>query len=93
MDPCFYYLCLMIVFAMLSCLLLAALCVVFSFVFVTFPYGVEGQVWYLIIAIPDLCLPLYSEYFAVTGNVSATCFSWSDLRNFPDDHKKLMLRL
>ena len=24
--------------------------------FVTFPYGVLGQVWYLIVSIPDLCL-------------------------------------
>ena len=23
--------------------------------FVTFPYGVLGQVWYLIVSIPDLC--------------------------------------
>ena len=35
---------------------LALLCVMFSCVFVTFPYGVPGQVWYLIISIPDLCL-------------------------------------
>ena len=38
---------------------LALLCIVFSCVFVTFPYGVLGQVWYLIVSIPDLCLPLY----------------------------------
>ena len=28
-------------------------------VFVTLPYCVQGQVWYLIVSIPDLCLPLY----------------------------------
>ena len=39
--------------------LLALLCVVFPCVFVTFPYGVSGQVWYLIVSIPDLCLLLY----------------------------------
>ena len=39
--------------------LLALLCVVFSCVFVTFPYGVPGQVWYLIVSIQDLCLPIY----------------------------------
>ena len=53
---------------MMSCLFLAALrsvdllallCVVFSCVFVTFPYGVSGQFWYLIISIPDLYLLLY----------------------------------
>ena len=39
--------------------LLALLCVMFSCVFVTFPYGVLGQLWYLIVFIPDLCLLLY----------------------------------
>ena len=33
--------------------LLAVLCVMFSCVFVTFPYGVSGQVWYLIVSIPE----------------------------------------
>ena len=32
-------------------------CVTFSFV--TFPYGVLYQVWYLIVSIPDLCLLSY----------------------------------
>ena len=41
--------------------LLALLCVMFSCVFVTLPYGVPGQVWYLILSIPDLCL---FSYFA-----------------------------
>ena len=36
--------------------LLALLCVTFSCAFVTFPYGVLGHVWYLIVSIPDLCL-------------------------------------
>ena len=31
----------------------------FSCVFVTFPYDVLGQVWYLIVAIPDICLLTY----------------------------------
>ena len=39
--------------------LLAILCVMFSCVFVTFPYGVSGQVWYLIVSTPDLCFLLY----------------------------------
>ena len=34
--------------------LLALLCVVFSCVLVTFPCCVLGQVWYLIVSIPDL---------------------------------------
>ena len=36
--------------------LLALLCVMFTCVFVAFPYGVPGRVWYLIVCIPDLCL-------------------------------------
>ena len=36
--------------------LLAHLYVMFNFVFVTFPCGVQGQVWYLIVSIPYLCL-------------------------------------
>ena len=39
--------------------LLALLCVMFSCVFVTHPYEVMGQVWYLIVSIPDLCLLSY----------------------------------
>ena len=34
--------------------LLALLCVIFPWVFVTSPYGVSGPVWYLIVSIPDL---------------------------------------
>ena len=34
------------------------MCDVFLCLF-TFPYGVPGQVWYLIISIPDLCLLPY----------------------------------
>ena len=48
---------------MMSCLILASwekadlltlLNVMFSYVFVTFPYGVLGQVCYLVVSIPDL---------------------------------------
>ena len=35
---------------------LALLYVMFSCVFVIFPCGVLGQVWYLIVSIADLCL-------------------------------------
>ena len=62
----FCYLCL--VFVMLSRQFIAALCspagkgltswlsfVMFNCVFVTFPCGFLGQVWYLIVSIPDLC--------------------------------------
>ena len=68
----FCYLGFVIVFVILSCLFLAALwspvrrayllalmCVMFSCAVVTFPYGVLGQVCYLIVLIPDLCLLPY----------------------------------
>ena len=29
--------------------------VMFYYIFVTFPCGILGQVWYLIVSIPDLC--------------------------------------
>ena len=57
-----------IVFFMLSRLLIAALWspagkgltywlsfVVLICMFVTFPFGILGQVWFLIVLIPDLC--------------------------------------
>ena len=45
----------------------------FPCVIVTFPYGVSGKVWYLIVSIPDLCLLLYfyrkpNEFFFVKQN-------------------------
>ena len=33
--------------------------VMFNCVFVTFPSGILGQVWYLIVSIPDLCCLSY----------------------------------
>ena len=41
--------------------LLALLCVMFTCVLVTFLYGVLGQVWYLMVSIPDICLILYFD--------------------------------
>ena len=71
----FHYLLFVFVFANTRCLFVAALwpvvtCwgeadlmaflyVILSCVFVTFPFGVLGQVWYLIVSIPDLCLLPY----------------------------------
>ena len=59
---------LRLVFVMLSGLFIATfwspagkeltswlLFVMFNCVFVTFPCGILGQVWYLIVLIPDLC--------------------------------------
>ena len=39
--------------------LLALVHVMFSCVFVTLPFRVPGQVWCLILLIPDLCLPYF----------------------------------
>ena len=57
--------------------LLTLLCVMFPCVFVTFPYGVPGQVWYLIVTIPDLCLLL--DFVLVFIGIAA-CFLTFPLR-------------
>ena len=68
-----FVICVSCLLAILSCLflagwertdLLALLYVMFSCIIVTFPYGVLGQVWYLIESIPDLCLLPYFIRFA-----------------------------
>ena len=43
--------------------LLALLCDIFGNDFVTFPFGILGQVWYLILSIPDPCC---ISYFSIT---------------------------
>ena len=73
---CYLYL----VFVMLSRLFIAALWsptgkeqtswllfVMFNCVFVTFPCGKLGQVWYLIVSVPDLCRISYFD--PLTGNL------------------------
>ena len=62
--------------------LLALLFVIFYCVFATFPYGVLGQVWYLIVSIPDLCFLTYldeSKFKIITvsclGFRQSTCVS------------------
>ena len=68
----FCYLCF--VFVMLSYLFIAALWslagkgltswllfVIFNYAFVTFPCGILGQLWYLIVKIPDLCRLSYFD--------------------------------
>ena len=37
--------------------------VIFNCVFVTFPFGILGQVWYLIVSFPDLCRHSYLDIF------------------------------
>ena len=41
---------------------LLAVCDVYCY-FVTFPFGILGQVWYLIVSIPDPCCLSYFFYF------------------------------
>ena len=55
--------------------ILALLCVMFSCVFVSFPYGDSGQVWYLIVSIPDLCpLLLYTLLHTLHRPFITQCF-------------------
>ena len=42
--------------------LLALLCFMLPCVFATFQYSVSGQVWFLIVSIPDLCLLICFHY-------------------------------
>ena len=69
---------------MLSCLLIAALWspdgkgltswlsfVVLNCVVATFPFGILGQVWYLIISIPDLCPLSYFHTVCIVLHISA----------------------
>ena len=66
MDP-FCYFCVIVLSVPYSLVvffwerdyLLALLYVIFSCVFVTFPFGVWSQMWYLIVSIIDLCLLPY----------------------------------
>ena len=51
------------------------LLVMFNCVFVTFPPGILGQVWYLIASIPDLCRLSY--------------FCKPSYCNFPESRKKI----
>ena len=45
--------------------LLALVCDVYC-VFVTYSYGIRGQVWYLIVSIPDLCWLSYFYAYAIS---------------------------
>ena len=41
--------------------------VMFNCVSVSFPCGIQGQVWYLIVSIPDLCRLSYFNHFKPKG--------------------------
>ena len=75
------YLCL--VFGMRSSLFIAALWslakkgftswllfVMYNCVSVTFPFGILGQAWYLIVSIPDLCRRSYNNVVCATSKGS-----------------------
>ena len=51
-------------------------CVLCFCAFVTFPYGVRGHVWYLILSIPDLCLPLYFNKLDDYNKVYEDEYAW-----------------
>ena len=51
-------LCFLVVTGMKRAYLLALVCDVY-FDFVTFPFGILGQVWYVIVSIPDPCCLSY----------------------------------
>ena len=50
--------------------LLALLYVMFYCVFVTFPFGVLGQVWWMVVLIPDLCLLSYLIHGKFSSNLA-----------------------
>ena len=59
----------------------------FSCVLVTFPYGVLGQLWYLIVSIPDICLLSYFIVFRndtlhQLGSLPVSCVIFSVLVPF-----------
>ena len=45
--------------------------VVLNCVVVTFPFGILGQVWYLIVSIPDLCPLSYFHTVHIVLHISA----------------------
>ena len=83
--------------------LLALLCVVVSCVVVTFRCGLLGQVWYLIVSIPDFCL---LPYFAIpshtiwafrhSSNIQCTCTAFESYQLCwfcPENYKGNLVRI
>ena len=50
----------------------------FNGVFVTFPCGILGQMWYLIVLVPDLC-PLLTSMWTVDSDDSFDGFEPQDV--------------
>ena len=57
--------------------LLKILSVVFSCVFVTFPFGVLSRVMYLFVSIPDLCLHLVFPKWQQKSSASSSAYASS----------------
>ena len=59
--------------------LFALVYVMFSCVFVTFPYGVLGQVWYLIVSMPEIgflpCFEIYHKAFQILHPFNSICIA------------------
>ena len=54
----------------------------FNCVFVTFPWGILGQVWYLIVSIPDLCRLSCFNFRGTSQKGEITPFIMFQSRNF-----------
>ena len=46
--------------------------VVLDCVIVAFPFGILGQVWYLIVSIPDLCILSYFHTLSIVLQISCS---------------------
>ena len=91
---------------MLSCLFIAALwspagkgltswllLVMFNYVFVTFPCGILGHVWYLIVSIPDLCRLSLFHCWAMKLPKSCVLANIAEKRIFRSTYHKIFLML
>ena len=56
--------------------------------FVTFPYSVWGQVWYLIVSFPDLFL---LPYFVLLGKADVCAATWSFLNLYFKPYRIIIL--
>ena len=65
--------------------LLALLCVIFSCVFVNFLCGVLGQVWYLIVYIPDLFIMKYLFIVICMNTTLNVCLDFNVLNKKLED--------
>ena len=66
----------------------------FCLCFVTSPYGVLGQVWHLIVSIPDLCLISHFITVNVLWLFAYGAMDWSAMRDCAiPDHTHLFFSL